>query len=104
MSALADPTTTSGGGCVGFPVVRFGDSAVELTIKDGNGFDLFLREGMMKLEVERFVVDLRLVVDWRWLVVVGDGGGHGVDGEIDVIGVLFSRVVIGSMKVNNKWP
>lgn len=70
MSALADPTTTNGGG-----VVRFRGWAAALTIfKDVNGFDLFLADGMMelKLGVERLVVDLRLRVDWCWLVLVCD--------------------------------
>lgn len=91
MSALADPTTTNGGG-VALPVVRFRGSAAELTIKDWNGFDLFLRDGMMKLGVERLVIDLRFTVDWWCLVLLCDRGSHGVDGEIDVMLPLIGQI------------
>lgn len=63
MSALADPTTTSGG-VVDFPVVGFRGSATELMMKDGNGFELFGLKGEIKLGVEILVFGFRFTVDW----------------------------------------
>ncbi|KAJ0457938.1 hypothetical protein HanRHA438_Chr15g0728611 [Helianthus annuus] len=68
MSALADPTTTSGGG-EGF--------AVELRVNDGNRFDFFCGDWVMKSGVDRLMAG--------WLAVVRECACHGVAGESDVM-------------------